>query len=115
MPCGGTRASRCPWCPLSPLGVTILCRSRTRTGLVRQCARIDALHGAWVRCGGRECDRAQDAVAVQTAGLEGTLRAYENMKAKRPGLVLAAFEKLVELRGQGKLSAHVKDVLAKRR
>lgn len=60
-------------------------------------------------------DRAQDAIAVQTAGLEGALRSYESMKRKRPGLVLAAFEKLLELRAQGKLAAQVKDALAKRR
>ena len=58
-------------------------------------------------------DKAQDALAVHLAGVEGALRTYAVMKAEDPKLNIPPMEKLVKLQAEQKLPEHVSKAMAK--
>jgi hypothetical protein len=51
--------------------------------------------------------KARDDVAVYTAGVEGTLRAYEVLVKSRPDAHLAVLDDLIEKRDRGELVDHI--------
>ena len=56
---------------------------------------------------------AGNEVAIQIEGIEGVLRTYENMKRQKPGFQLEQMERLIKLKAEGKLKAHVEAVMKK--
>ena len=58
-------------------------------------------------------DKATDQHAINVAGVEGVLRTYAAMKARKRKLALPQFERLVMLQASGQLGAAVDEGLAK--
>ena len=58
-------------------------------------------------------DKATDQHAINVAGVEGVLRTYAAMKAKKRKLELPQFERLAKLQESGQLGAAVDEGLAK--
>jgi hypothetical protein len=53
-------------------------------------------------------DKAQDNVAVYTAGMEGALRTYESILKAKPKAKWSFLDDLIEKRNKGQLSEHVR-------
>jgi hypothetical protein len=60
----------------------------------------------------RDPEKAKDQVAVNQAGIEGTLRAYEGILKQEPKARWQALDNLLALREKGELSAWVKQSTA---
>jgi hypothetical protein len=58
-------------------------------------------------------DKAKDEQAVATAGLLGSLKAYQSIVKDEPNAHWSAMDKLVEMRDQGKLDDYVSDMRRK--
>jgi hypothetical protein len=58
-------------------------------------------------------DKATDQHAVNVAGVEGVLRTYAAMQAKKPKLAIPEFDRLVKLQASGQLGVAVDEGLAK--
>lgn len=56
-------------------------------------------------------DRSQDRLAVSVASVEGVLRAYEAIKAKKPKAELGSLDELLQLRDRSELEAQVSENL----
>ena len=57
-------------------------------------------------------DKAQDNVAVYTAGVEGALRAYESILKAKPKAKWEFLDDLIEKRNKGELVGHVRQAAA---
>ncbi len=58
-------------------------------------------------------DKAADALAVNMAGVEGVLKAYAAMQKAKPRVKFDNLEKLIQLRAQNELEAHVRATVSK--
>jgi hypothetical protein len=56
-------------------------------------------------------DKLDDQVAVQTAGVEGALKAYEAILNSKPDAHIAFLDDLVQKRNDGQLAEHMKVVV----
>jgi hypothetical protein len=54
-------------------------------------------------------DRKDDAAAKYLAGVEGSLRAYESIRAAKPKVRWPVLDELIELRDAGKLADYVRE------
>jgi hypothetical protein len=55
-------------------------------------------------------EKAQDRVAVNTAGLEGALKTYESIIKEKPNAKSEFLDGLIARRGKGELAAYVQEV-----
>lgn len=57
-------------------------------------------------------DKAKDEVAVNLAGLEGTLKMYESILKSKPNAKIDFLDQLIAKRDKGELRAYVEDIAA---
>jgi hypothetical protein len=57
-------------------------------------------------------DKAKDKVAVNLAGLEGTLKMYESILKSKPNAKIDLLDQLITKRDKGELRAYVEDIAA---
>jgi carboxypeptidase Q len=57
-------------------------------------------------------DKANDNVAVNLAGLEGTLKMYESILKSKPNAKIDFLDQLIAKRDKGELRAYVEDIAA---
>jgi hypothetical protein len=57
-------------------------------------------------------DKAKDKVAVNLAGLEGTLKMYESILKSKPNAKIDSLDQLIAKRDKGELRAYVEDIAA---
>ena len=57
-------------------------------------------------------DKAKDKVAVNMAGLEGTLKMYESILKNKPDAKIDFLDQLIAKRDKGELRAYVEDIAA---
>jgi carboxypeptidase Q len=57
-------------------------------------------------------DKAKDGVAVNLAGLEGTLKMYESILKSKPDAKIDFLDQLIAKRDKGELRAYVEDIAA---